>query len=390
MNILFLSTWFPYQPDNGAKIRAHYLLRALHEQHRVTVAAFCPPHDAERARQAAESAPMVVRPIYEDPFRHTAASKWIKFASPIPIIYWRSHAMQQIVAELAELETWDAIVAIQTPVASYVRGFTAIPKVLDVDTALCFQMRERNALRGSVRTWLSWQKAHWYEQRLFRQFQACTVVSSHELPYLQSLLKGTPATSAVVPNGVDCLHHRPGLFARRPNTLVYNGALTYSANYDAMQYFLSEVYPFIRQQAPEVTLTITGSTEGVDRSGLPLDESVVLSGYVDDIRSVVGSCAVCVVPLRWGGGTRLKILEAMALGAPVISTSKGAEGLDVRHGEHLLLADNAQSFAQYTLRLLRDPALGQRLSAQARQLMEQRYDWSSIGQQFVRLIENVA
>lgn len=389
MRILALSTWYPHPPDNGAKIRAHYLLKALHERHQVTAVAFCPPQDVEHAREAADTAPLPVQPVYDDAFRHSTDAQWVKFGSPIPLIYWPSRAMQQTMTELARRETWDAIVAIQTPVAPYIQGFKSIPKILDVDTALCFQMRERHKALGGARTWLSWQKAHSYERRLFRRFQACAVVGAHELPYLQSLVSGATCMATVVPNGVDCAHHRPGLFPRESNTLVYNGALTYSANYDAVQYFLSEVYPLIRRQLPEVTFTVTGSTAGVDRSGLRLDEGVKLSGYVNDIRSVVGSRTICTVPLRMGGGTRLKILEAMALGTPVVSTSKGAEGLDVKHGEHVLLADDAATFARHTLSLLQDPDLRQRISTQARQLVEQRYDWSSIGQSFVRLVEDV-
>ncbi|MBI5568280.1 MAG: glycosyltransferase [Chloroflexi bacterium] len=394
MRILALSTWYPYPPDNGSKIRAHYLLKALHQYHDVTVAAFCPSHEVDCARQAADAAHLNVQPVYDDPFRHATAAQWLKFASPIPVIYWPSRAMQQATAELAARETWDAIVAIQTPVAPYALAFKSTPKVLDIDTALSFQMRERheqrpNSLR-SLRTWLSWQKAHVYEQRLFRHFQACTLVADSERPYMQSIVDSTPCEIVVVPNGVDCGHNRPGLFARQPNSLVYNGALTYYANFDAVQYFLKEIYPLIHHQTPEVSFTVTGSTQGVDRSGLQLDDSVTLSGYVDDIRAVVGGSAICVVPLRQGSGTRLKILEAMALGTPIVSTSKGAEGLDVRHDEHLLLADDAPTFAQHTLALLRDPALGQRLSAQARKLVEQHYDWSFIGDHFRRLVEDVA
>jgi glycosyltransferase involved in cell wall biosynthesis len=389
MRLLALSTWYPHPPDNGSKIRAHYLLKALHEQHDVTIVAFCPSPDAERARQTDDAAQLNVRPVYDDPFRYAAVAQWIKFASPIPIIYWPSRAMRQAVAELTERETWDAIIAIQAPVAPYALAFKSTPKVLDIDTALSFQMRERHAAQGGTRTWLSWQKAQLYERRLFRQFQACTLVADHERPYLQSLT-GAACAIDVVPNGVDCAHNRPDLFAPQPDTLVYNGALTYSVNYDAVHYFLNDIYPLIRQQQPDVSFTITGSTTGVDRSGLRLDSGVKLSGYVDDIRSVVGRSAICVVPLRQGGGTRLKILEAMALGIPIVSTSKGAEGLDVRHGEHLLLADDAPTFAQHTLTLLRDPALGQRLGAQARRLVEQHYDWSFIGQRFLRLVEDVA
>jgi len=390
VRILALSTWYPHPPDNGSKIRAYYLLKALHAQHDVTVVAFCPSHDVDRARQANDAAHLNVRPVYDDPFRHATASQWLKFASPIPMIYWPSRAMQQTVAELAARETWDVIVVIQAPAAPYALSFKSTPKVLDIDTALSFQMRERHGRHlTSLRTWLSWQKAHIYERQLFRHFRACTLVADHERSYLQSLL-GTACAINVIPNGVDCGHNRPGLFAVRHNSLVYNGALTYTVNYDAVQYFLKDIYPLIRQQSPEVSFTVTGSTKGVDRSGLQLDESVKLSGYVDDIRTVVGSSAICVVPLRQGSGTRLKILEAMALGIPIVSTTKGAEGLDVHHGEHLLLADDAQTFAQHTLTLLHDPALGRRLSAQARQLVEQHYDWSFIGQRFLRLVEDVA
>ncbi len=388
MRILALSTWYPHPPDNGSKIRAHYLLKALHEQHDLTVVAFCPAQDVDQARQVHDVAHLKMRPVYDDPFRYATAAQWLKFASPIPVIYWPSHAMRQTVAELAARETWDVMVAIQAPAAPYALSFKSTPKVLDIDTALSFQMRERYSTQRGARTWLSWQKAQVYERRLFRQFQACTLVAENERPYLCAITN--KATIEVVPNGVDCAHNRPGLFATRPNSLVYNGALTYNVNYDAVHYFLKDVYPLIRRQAPEVSFTVTGSTKGVDRSGLQMDDSVTLSGYVDDIRSVVGSSAICVVPLRQGSGTRLKILEAMALGIPIVSTSKGAEGLGVRHGEHLLLADDAPTFAQHTLALLRDPALGRRLSAQARQLVEQRYDWSFIGQRFLKLVEDVA
>ena len=389
MRILALSTWYPHPPNNGSKIRAHYLLKALHAQHDLTVVAFCPAQDVDQARQAHDAAHLKMRPVYDDPFRYAVAAQWLKFASPIPVIYWPSHAMQQAVAELAAREPWDVVVVIQSPAAPYALSFKSTPKVLDIDTALSFQMRERYRTHGGARMWLSWQKAHIYERRLFRRFQACTLVADGEQPYLQGLT-GTASTISVIPNGVDCTHNRPGLFAARPNSLVYNGALTYNVNYDAVHYFLKDVYPLIRQQSPDVTFTVTGSTKGVDRSGLQLDDSVTLSGYVDDIRSVVGSSAICVVPLRQGSGTRLKILEAMALGIPIVSTTKGAEGLGVRHGEHLLLADDAPTFAQHTTALLRDPALGQRLSAQARQLVEQHYDWSFIGQRFLKLVEDVA
>jgi glycosyltransferase involved in cell wall biosynthesis len=173
-----------------------------------------------------------------------------------------------------------------------------------------------------------------------------------------------------------------------PSSLVFNGALTYQANYTAAKYFLQEIFPLIRERRPDATLLITGSTQNVNLGDLAWSNNVKLTGYVADIRPLVASSSVCVVPLLDGGGTRIKILEAMALGTPVVSTTKGAEGIEARHGEHLLLADDAASFAECTVRLMRDPDLRQRLASQARRLVEERYDWKKIGEHFVGLVED--
>ena len=207
------------------------------------------------------------------------------------------------------------------------------------------------------------------------------------MSYLRRMVRANRMPLEVVPNGVDCDHNRPGLAQPQPIRLVYNGSLTYSANYDAMRWFLAEVYPRIKAQVPGVSLTITGSTRGVDLAGLALDDTVRLTGFVDDVRIPVAEAGVCVVPIRQGGGTRLKILEAMALGTPVVATSKGAEGLDAVDGEHLLLADDPEAFARRTVELLGNPALRHDLAANARRLVEDRYDWAAIGQRFVDLVE---
>jgi glycosyltransferase involved in cell wall biosynthesis len=201
------------------------------------------------------------------------------------------------------------------------------------------------------------------------------------------MLPGYRGPVEVVPNGVDCGRNRPGAAPRRPGALVFNGALTYGANYDAMRWFLAQVYPRVREQVPHASLTITGSLQGVDLSGLALNPSVRFSGYVEDVRPLVAGAELCVVPIRQGGGTRLKILEAMALGTPVVATPKGAEGLEVADGEHLAVADDPAAFAARTVALLCDPALRERLATAARCRVEERYDWRPIGARFVELVE---
>jgi glycosyltransferase involved in cell wall biosynthesis len=395
MRVLFLSTWFPFPPDNGSKTRAFHLLRALGGSHHVTLVAFRPNHSGSNGQFSTHGLDVIdVYPVPVDPFRYVNFPQVLKFTSPIPLACWPSRLMRKTVTKAVDSGKWDVVVAFQSPAAHYALQLPDVTRILDVDTAYSYQAHEYAICEdhpiARLRTWVSWQKTYRYEARLFRRFQACTVVSSKELNYVKAMTSASNSRVEVVSNGVDCRHNHPNLAQPQPNTLIYNGSLTYSANYDAIRYFLSEVYPLTKQQVPDVSLTITGSTSGVDLSSLAIDESVHLSGYVDDIRIPVSQASACIVPIRQGGGTRLKILEAMALGTPVVATSKAAEGLEVTPNQDILIADAPAEFATQVVRLLRDPALTQRLATNARRLVEQRYDWDQIGQRFVDLVEEVA
>jgi glycosyltransferase involved in cell wall biosynthesis len=195
----------------------------------------------------------------------------------------------------------------------------------------------------------------------------------------------------VIPNGVDVVHYTADFGEPTADTLVYSGALSYSANFDAVDFFLREIFPLIRAERPQVKLMITGKLEGVAIGRLPStrNNGVAFTGYLDDIRPTVARSWMSIVPLRMGGGTRLKILEALALGTPVVATSKGAEGLDLVPERDLLIADRPADFAAAVLRLLQDPALRETLGRNGRQAVKARYDWQMIGQEFNDFIETV-
>jgi glycosyltransferase involved in cell wall biosynthesis len=303
--------------------------------------------------------------------------------------------MTQAVRSILTSQPFDVVIASTQVMAAYaLQAPQPVTRVIEEHNSMTRWMEERYREQDSpvqrLRCWLSWRKTAHHEARLFGQFQLCTMVSDQDRQTTLCNMSGYRGRVEVVPNGVDCQHHRPGLAQPRPGTLVYNGALTYGANQDAMWYFLTEIFPGIRQQHPEARLTITGSTSGVDLSALALNNSVQLTGYVDDVRVPVAEASVCVIPIRQGGGTRLKILEAMALGTPVVSTSKGAEGLYVTPGKDILIADKPIGFASEVVRLLQDCALRQRLAENARRLVEEHYDWSEIGRRFVDLVEEIA
>ncbi len=393
MRILFISTWFPYPIDNGAKIRVYHLLRALGTRHDVSLLSFAFDTAQPMNSAALSSFCTKVETIDCNPFRRQAARTALRFFSAAPIVTLPLPEVSAAVDRLYQQVDFDVVIASIEVTAVYaLRAPSSTVKVLEEHNSLTRWMRERyqqqTSLVQRLRCLVSWQKTRAYEAKLFPRFDLCTMVSQLDRQESLRLLKGRVTPIETVPNGVDCEHNQPGQCDIQPDTLIYNGAITYHANYDAVQYFLSDVYPRVRQKCPQVSLTITGATDSVDRSKLAVDDSVHFSGYVDDIRPVISRHAVCIAPLREGGGTRLKILEAMALGVPVVSTSKGAEGLDVIDGEHLLIADEPQAFAAAVVRLLGDRELRRKLAQNARSCVEECYDWKNIGQQFVSLVED--
>jgi polysaccharide biosynthesis protein PslH len=192
---------------------------------------------------------------------------------------------------------------------------------------------------------------------------------------------------ANVPNCINLADYQDVQSQLRADTLIFSGSFTYEVNYRAMTWFLQEVFPLVRAQVPGARLIITG-----DHAGLPLPSTsnVTLTGFVDDVRPLIAGSWVSLAPIWHGGGTRLKILEAMALSTPVVATSKGAEGLNVVDGEHILLADTPPAFAQAVVSILTSPKLRDRLATNGRSLLAQRYDARVVMPQFLELVARVA
>jgi glycosyltransferase involved in cell wall biosynthesis len=395
MRILFLSTWFPYPLSQGSKIRAYHLLRALAAQHEVTLLSFqdgpIQPAWREHIGQICHRVEVVPR----EPFAADRARERMGWLSlrPSSVVARHSIEMAERVQQVAADWHPDRIVALTFVTAPYALKIANVIRVVDVDNLMAWMLREEyereRSFPGRARRWLAWWKFRRYERWLFGQFDVCLVVTEQDRRRLAAMLGRTDGIGSV-PNGVDTTHNRLHLAAPEPNTLVYNGALTFQANYDAMDHFLREVLPLVLAQAPNTRLTITGRTDHVPLDHLPLNGHVTLSGYLDDVRPTVARSWMCVVPLRTGGGTRLKILEAMALGTPVVSTAKGAEGLEVVNGEHALIADTPGDFAAQIVRLMKEPTLREKLACNARRLVEEKYDWAEIGQHWLDLVEGAS
>lgn len=394
MKILFLSAWFPYPPDNGSRIRVFNLVRQLAREHDVTLLAFSQSDvvSEERMREMRRDC-AGVGVVPRTPFRPGSLRSLVGFFSPQPrsFVDTFSPHMAKLVEAAVARERFDVVVASEIDMAPYATAIDVRPRILeDLElTVLREKFETQRHLHRRLRYRLMWWKTRRFTARLLRQFDGCTVVSEGEQVDVRRI---APASCpvAVVPNGVDVTDYGRDFGPPQPDTLIFPGALTYDVNFDAMAFFLEEIFPRIRAERPGVTLHITGRTEGVPVDRLPLGEGVTLTGYLDDVRPTVAGSWACVVPLRQGAGTRLKILESMALGTPVVATSKGAEGLAVTPGEELLIADDPAAFAAQVVALLGDPAMRERIRRAGRQLVRERYDWNVIGGRVRGLIDDAA
>jgi len=392
LNILFLSSWFPYPPDNGSRQRAFYLLQGLALEHRVTLVAFTDEDQSPPRVEGLTNFAREIVPLPRRTFQSQRAAALVGLLSPQPrsLVDTFDAEANRTIQTIAASMSFDAIVAGELSMAVYARMLNHRAKIFDDVEAGIYAdtfLKARGTKRW--RNGLTWFKYARYISQLTGDFDALTAVSAREKSLLEQI--GVSATKThIIPNGVDLKSSLAVSVPVEPQTLIYNGALTYDANLDAMRYFTSQIMPEIRAVEPRVRLKITGRATQVAQNELSDDNAVLFTGYVDDVRPLVAGSAVCVVPLRVGGGTRLKILEAMALGTPVVSTTKGAEGLDLRDGEHLLIADSPQEFAQATLRVLNDPILRRRLTDAASKRVQREYDWRVIQSSFGKLVERVA
>jgi glycosyltransferase involved in cell wall biosynthesis len=194
----------------------------------------------------------------------------------------------------------------------------------------------------------------------------------------------------VVPTGVDTEFFQFAPSREQSRSLVFTGSMDWLPNEDAMQFFCRDVLPLIRAEEPDTTLSIVGRSPTPAVIRLGAEPGITVTGRVDDVRPPMAAAAVYIVPIRIGGGTRLKIFEAMAMGKAVVSTSIGAEGLPVRDGEHLVLADDPRAFASAVIRLMRRLDERRRLEAAAHASVAERYDWSAVAGDLERALTGFA
>jgi sugar transferase (PEP-CTERM/EpsH1 system associated) len=397
MKILWVKAGGLVPPDTGGKIRSYNILRELARQHSVTFFSFYAAHNNDVHPGLKDTFDRVVCLPLALPQPKSLAEMRdysIRLLSPQPYNitkYCRSEVRRKLQALLKQ-ETYDVILCDFMVAAGVIPWDWPAPKVLfthNVEAAIWRRHYEvaTNPLWKAT-SWWEWRKMEAAERKYLHLADKVLTVSETDRDAFASLVDA--GKLAVIPTGVDVNYFQPQPTEETPNSLVFTGSMDWLPNEDAILYFADAILPLIKQECPDISLEVVGRSPSRKLQALAEKEkSLHLTGWVDDIRPFVARAAVCVVPLRIGGGTRLKIFEAMAMGKAAVSTTVGAEGLPVQSGENLLLADTPHDFAQAVLSLLRDPDQRQRLGTAARTLVEENYSWRKIAETFASVLAAV-
>lgn len=381
LRVLIVTPSLPYPLVWGFGIRVYQIIKYLAERHDVTLLAYAGPHDRDNTAALEQTGATIHTVVRNEPT--TAAKRQAQLTSMFSrkSFQWQSlesTAMQTAIDHLLATEHFD-IIQVES---SQMTGFefnSSAPLLVDehnIEYELLYRTftTERSALR-KVYNWVEYRKFRHEEQQSWKHSDGCILTSDREEAMLRQVSPRT--TTLVVPNGVDIDAFQPTVGVRDPNSIVFVGVMHYRPNVDAAIYFAREIMPRLQRERPNLTFSIVG--------GGPPDEllrlaskNIVLTDRVPDTRPYVAHAGVVVVPLRMGSGTRLKVLEGLAMGCAMVSTSVGCEGIAVQDGEHLLVADDPVAFARSVLRLLDDEALASRLGRNGRALVEERYSWPSV------------
>lgn len=377
MHVLYIAQRVPYPPDRGDKIITYHQIRHLAKTHRVTVACLA---EGDEDLEHAESLRSIVPDVHAVPLSplraRCRALQDLARGRPFTKGYFREPELVRSVRSILQTGNVDVAIVFCSGMAQFVEDADDLPRIIhfaDLDSlkwknyANTVRIPQRWVYAAESRRLLE------YERYLARTFNHSLVCTELELADFKELIYTENASC--VPNGIDLEYFLPVATEKRPHSLVFTGVMDYLPNVDGMVWFCEEILPLIKKRYPDVTLTICGSRP--ERKVLELADipGVEVTGRVPDVRPYLSRSSVAVVPLRLCRGIQNKVLEAMAMGLPVVTTSAAFGGIDATDGEDLLVADQADQIANSVLRLFDDNPLREQIGDAARSCIEANYSW---------------
>jgi polysaccharide biosynthesis protein PslH len=396
VRILWLKTELLHPVDKGGKIRTYHMLKELKRAHHITYLTLDDGSADSNARELASEychevicVPHSAREKFSAGFYGELAANLI---SPLPyaIKKYESAEMRRLVHERAtecDLVVCDFLApAINVPAQLACASLLFQHNVEAMIWKRHYEVQSNPLKRAYLHA--QWRKMRDFERKTCREFDTVVAVSRED----RDLMGHEYGLDAVfdIPTGVDTEYFKPtGTVQPKPFNLVFTGSMDWLPNEDAMRYFTEQILPVIKKEIPSVTLTVVGRNPYPGLLELSArDPSIDVTGRVDDVRPYIEAAAAYIVPLRIGGGTRLKIYEAMAMGKPLVSTTVGAEGLPLRDGDELILADTPEAFAGSVVRVLHDHVFADRLGQRAADRVREEFGWRGVADNFAALCED--
>ena len=399
LTILWISHFVPYPPKGGCFQRSYNLIKriaAVHDVHLIAVKHKSGTHPEDEIREAHTELSRHCKSVQILDISASTTAPQLALRgmasvlswSPLTATIYRSEELRKQVRALVQREKIDAAHFDAISLADYLEDVGDVPTVMTHHGAESFMIRRRidneKNLGRKMFFWLEWHMLRRYEARMCPRFSMNVTMSKLDQDILASI--APDARYTVVPNGVDLDFFAPVQGARRPNSIVFAGRLDQYSNRHGMLRFMNEAWPAIRRAHPDAVIDVIGSNPPKEIEALgKVDANVRVHGFVPDVRPYFARAAVAICPIWDGGGTRIKVLDGLGQGMPLVATSIGAEGIDVVPERDLLIADTPAEFARQISRIFTDDSLRQRLEVNGRRLVETVYSWDSIAQKLATL-----
>lgn len=394
MRILWIKTGFLHPLDTGGNIRSYFTLRALRRNHRITFLTLATP-DANTGREsAAEYAHDVVEVPWDGAprrgsfaFAAQALRNLVASSMPLALERYQVKALGERLAVLIEERDFDVVVCDFLFPAPQMRGISGVPKVLfqhNVESLIWDRLADEQVGPLGLYYRLQARRMRRWEGRLCSSFDRVIAVSPQDARLMEERFDVDDV--AAVPTGVDTEYFCPNAEQPEPGRVVFVGSLDWLPNIEGVAWLVREVWPRVVRERPDARLDVVGRRPtAATRRLIEGRPDVRLSADVPDVRPHLHEASAVVVPLHVGGGTRLKIFEAMACGKAVISTPVGAEGLPVESGKDCMIAEETEAFAATIVRVLDDDILRSRLERAARTLVEEEHSWERSAERFAAI-----
>lgn len=391
MKILFLANRIPYPPYRGDKLKIYNLAKRLKDRHELYLLTFTQTEEDKTYKAELEKVFKEVHLVHLPKWKsalNCLAAAWD--SKPLQVLYFQSAEMRRALNDLLQKYSFDAVHVQHLRMSPYMVDRKNIPSILDLPDAFSLYWERRKAVKRGLLTQIFEnieQKRVLSYESILKDYRLSLVCSQEDLEYLQQ--KHSADNLRLLPNGVDLDTFKAGDHDYgHSHTLLFTGNMDYAPNVDAVAYFVKDIFPKIHEKFPDTRFIIAGQRPVKKVMELASDK-VIITGFVKDLAAVYNSASIVVAPLRFGAGTQNKVLEAMAMGVPVVCSNIGFKGLGIASSEGAIMQTDPRAFAESVNELLASQQLREETGSKGLAVIRQRFGWDAIAKQLEQYFSEI-